>query len=74
MIEMPLDIADSAIMGTPEMFFKARDNLHADGWSKEGGIHPVSRQRVQLMLCMVREEALELKLGPARPDLEVQVE
>lgn len=73
-IEMPLDLADSAIMGTPEALLEARENLDADGWSKDGVIHAVSRQRVQLMLCIIREEALELKLGPTTPDLEMKAE
>lgn len=61
-------------MGDPERLLKARENLDADGWSKDGAMHPASRQRVQLMLCMIREEALELKLGPATPDLEMKAE
>ncbi|KAL6886771.1 hypothetical protein GGI43DRAFT_418340 [Trichoderma evansii] len=71
-VEMPLDLADSALMGTPETLLKARENLDADGWSKDKAVLPVSIQRARLMLCMVREEALELKLGPAATDLEVK--
>lgn len=69
---MPLDLADSAITGTTETLLRARENLDANGWSKDKAILPVSGQRVQLMLCMIREEALELKLGPATPDLEAK--
>ncbi|KAH8702197.1 hypothetical protein BGW36DRAFT_372391 [Talaromyces proteolyticus] len=71
-IEMPLDLPDSAITGTPEMLLKSHENLDADGWSKDKTIRPVSGQRVQLMLCMIREEALELKLRPPAPDLEAK--
>ena len=69
---MPLDLPDSVIMGTTEAFLRARENLDEDGWSKDGDILPVSRQRAQLMLCVIREEALELKIGPAVPDLEAK--
>lgn len=71
---MPLDIADSVLMGTPETLLKARENLDADGWSKDRVVHPVSSQRVLLMLGVIREDALELKLGPPTPDLEVKAE
>lgn len=69
---MPLDLADSALMGTSETLLKARGNLDTDGWSKDKAVLPVSIQRARLMLCMIREEALELKLGPAATDLEVK--
>ncbi|KAJ5355549.1 uncharacterized protein N7496_012761 [Penicillium cataractarum] len=71
---MPLDLADSVLMDTPESILKARGNLDADGWSKDRVINPASRQRVQLMLCMLREEALELKLGPVTPDIEAKAQ
>lgn len=71
-IELPLDIADSALMGAPEMFLKASQNLDADGWSKDKAILPVSVQRARLLLSIIREEALELKLGPTSSNLEVK--
>jgi hypothetical protein len=69
---MPLDLPDSVIMGTSETILKARENLDEDGWNKDRAIRPVSRQRAHLMLCVIREEALELKIGPAAPDLETK--
>ncbi|KAJ5936846.1 hypothetical protein N7466_003296 [Penicillium verhagenii] len=71
-IELPLDIEDSVLMGPTEGLLRAVENLDADGWSKEKAIFPVSRQRAQLMLGVVREEALELKLGPEASDLETK--
>ncbi|PON20033.1 hypothetical protein TGAM01_v211093 [Trichoderma gamsii] len=71
-IELPLDIADSALMGEPEMLLKARQNLDADGWSKDKAVLPVSVSRARLLLSMLREEALELKLGPAASNLEAK--
>lgn len=73
-MEMPLDLPDSALMGTPETLLKARENLDADGWNKDKVVHPVSRQRVLLMLNVIREDALELKFGPTTSDLEVKAE
>lgn len=59
-------------MGAPEMFLKASQNLDADGWSKDKAILPVSVQRARLLLSIIREEALELKLGPTSSNLEVK--
>lgn len=69
---MPLDIADSALMGAPEMLLKARQNLDADGWNRDKAVLPVSVERARLLLCIIREEALELKLGPAASNLEAK--
>lgn len=71
-VEMPLDIADSALMGTPEMLLKARQNLDADGWGKDKAVLHVSVERARLLLCIIREEALELKLGPAASNMEAK--
>jgi hypothetical protein len=59
-------------MGAPEMLLKARQNLDADGWSKDEAIIPVTVSRARLLLSMLREEALELKLGPAASNLEAK--
>lgn len=59
-------------MGEPEMLLKARQNLDADGWSKDKAVLPVSVSRARLLLSMLREEALELKLGPAASNLEAK--
>ncbi|KAJ5737476.1 uncharacterized protein N7483_002601 [Penicillium malachiteum] len=71
-VGLPLDLSDAVVMGTIEGFLKARKNLDENGWHKDKFLLPVSRQRVQLMTCMIREEALELKIGPAVPDMEVK--
>lgn len=59
-------------MGEPEMLLKARQNLDADGWSRDKALLPVSVQRARLLLSIIREEALELKLGPATSNLEAK--
>ncbi|KAJ6007697.1 hypothetical protein N7540_011673 [Penicillium herquei] len=71
-VDLPLDLPDAVVMGTIEEFLKARENLDENGWNKDKVPLPVSRQRVQLMTCMIREEALELKIGPSVPDMEVK--
>lgn len=59
-------------MGSPEMLLKARQNLDADGWSKDKAVLPVSVSRARLLLSVLREEALELKLGPAASNFEAK--
>ncbi|KAJ5716352.1 hypothetical protein N7493_008263 [Penicillium malachiteum] len=71
-VDMPLDLPDTVVMGPIEEFMKARESLDENGWNKDGVMRPVSRQRAQLMIYMIREEALELKIGPTVLDLEVK--
>ncbi|KAJ5702426.1 hypothetical protein N7488_009974 [Penicillium malachiteum] len=70
--DIPLDLPDTVVMGPIEEFIKARESLDENGWNKDRVMLPVSRQRAQLMINMIREEALELKIGPTVPDLEVK--
>ncbi|KAF7718726.1 Fungal Zn(2)-Cys(6) binuclear cluster domain-containing protein [Penicillium ucsense] len=73
-LELPLELPDSVIMGPRDVFLQAREQLDTDGWNKDGVFHPVSRQRVLLLLSVPREEALELKIGPTTHDLEARAE
>ena len=68
-IDLPLDLPDSVIIGPHEAFEVAKSQLDENGWSNETMVHPVSRHRALLLLSLVREEILELALGPALPDL-----
>ncbi|KAJ5273662.1 hypothetical protein N7478_008787 [Penicillium angulare] len=73
-VELPLDLPDYAVIGTAGRFQRARENLDENGWNKNNMILPVSRLRVQLLLCMIREEVLELKIGPLVPDMKTRAE
>lgn len=58
-------------MGPVAALEQAVANLGEDGWSKDVVRNQnASRHRVSLQLTPYREEALELKLGLSRPDLE----
>ncbi|KAJ5246293.1 hypothetical protein N7468_001276 [Penicillium chermesinum] len=71
-IEMPLDVPDSVLTDTTETFLRACEDLDENGWNTQKAVLPVSRQRVQIMLCVIREETLELRMGSAAPDIEVK--
>jgi hypothetical protein len=71
-VDLPLDLPDSAIIGPVEHFEAARAKLDENGWSGDVMVHPVSRLRAILLLSIIREEVLELSLGPPMPNIAQQ--
>jgi hypothetical protein len=69
-VDLPLDLDDSVLTGPSEALQEAVAKLDVNGWNTEGAYRPVVRQRMNLLLCPIREEALELTIGPAMPDVE----
>jgi len=63
-LDPPLDLPSSVIMGTPEALAAAISRLDSNGWNTEGRVYPITRTRAVAMLIGIREEALELSLGP----------
>jgi len=64
----PLDLPRSVIMGAPEDLANAIARLD-NGWNPDGLVHPATRIRAVSMLIFIREEALELSLGPRNSDV-----
>lgn len=71
-VDLPLDLPDSVIIGPVEHFEAARAKLDENGWSGDVMVHPVSRLRAILLLSIIREEVLELSLGPSMPNIAQQ--
>lgn len=71
-VDLPLDLPDSIIIGPLEHFEAARAKLDNNGWSGDVMVNPVSRLRAILLLSMIREEVLELSLGPPVPNIAQQ--
>ncbi|KAJ5619234.1 hypothetical protein N7510_003218 [Penicillium lagena] len=71
-VDLPLDLPDSIIIGPVEHFEAARLKLDENGWSGDVMVNPVSRLRAILLLSMIREEVLELSLGPSMPNIAQQ--
>jgi hypothetical protein len=68
-IELPLDVSDSAIVGPAELLELEISRLDGNGWNKDMTVHPASRQRAIVWLSSIREEVLELSLGTITQDL-----
>lgn len=68
-VELPLDLPESALLGSDEEFEAAKLRLDQNGWSQDGSVHLASRHRTSLLLATLREEVLELTLGPELPGL-----
>jgi hypothetical protein len=66
---LPLDLSASALMNTPAALEEAMAKLDSNGWNTEGLVHPTTRIRAVAMLIGIREEALELSLGPRDRDV-----
>ncbi|KAJ6090564.1 hypothetical protein N7486_009379 [Penicillium sp. IBT 16267x] len=71
-MDLPLDLPDSIIIGPVEQFESARAKLDENGWSGNNMVNPVSQLRADLLLSMIREEVLELSLGPQIPNIAQQ--
>ncbi|KAJ5993976.1 hypothetical protein N7451_009700 [Penicillium sp. IBT 35674x] len=68
-MDLPLDLPDHIIIGPIEQFESAKAELDENGWSGNAMVNPVSRLRAVLLLNMIREEVLELSLGPQIPSI-----
>ncbi|RAL06829.1 uncharacterized protein BO97DRAFT_438886 [Aspergillus homomorphus CBS 101889] len=58
-VDLPLDLSDAILTGPAEQLRLLR----------LGPVHPVSRLRAIVLLSMIREEVLELSLGPLVPNI-----
>ncbi|KAJ5651252.1 uncharacterized protein N7484_004975 [Penicillium longicatenatum] len=71
-MDLPLDLPDKIIIGSVEQFESAKATLDQNGWSRNIMVNPVSRLRAVVLLSMIREEVLELSLGPQIPSIAQQ--
>ncbi|KAJ5718820.1 uncharacterized protein N7483_009902 [Penicillium malachiteum] len=69
-LDLPLDMSDNLVMGPVEEFEAAKaELLDEKGWSRdEVSVHTASRHRSLWLLSIIREEVLELLLGPSVPE------
>ncbi len=65
--DLPLDLSNEVMTSSTEVLMEAIAKLDGDGWSRDGVVHPVSRDRKNLLLAPLREEVLELLMGPRTP-------
>ena len=69
-LDLPLDLSNKLVMGPVEEFEAAKAELLDDkGWNRhEVMVHTASRHRSLWLLSVIREEVLELLLGPPVPN------
>lgn len=71
-VDLPLDLPDSIIEGPAELFEAAKAKLDENGWCRDVMFNPASGLRAFVLLSMIREEVLELSLGPTLPNIAQQ--
>ncbi|KAJ5318304.1 hypothetical protein N7476_004724 [Penicillium atrosanguineum] len=69
-LDLPLDLSNKLVMGPVEEFEAAKTELLDEkGWNRhEVLVHTASRHRSLWLLSVIREEVLELLLGPPLPE------
>lgn len=59
-----MDLTDEQMMATGEELDIIRSRLDPDGWNTEGGLYPNTIIRAWMCMSLIRDEILELSLGP----------
>lgn len=62
--QMPLDLSDDETMAEGEELETMREKLDLNGWSTSGKIYPSTVCRAWMSMSLIRDEILELSLGP----------
>ena len=62
--QIPLDLSDDEIMAEGEDLQTVRAKLDPNGWSTSGKIYPSSACRAWMFMSLIRDEILEISLGP----------
>lgn len=62
--QIPLDLSDDDIMAEGEELETIKGKLDLNGWSTSGKIYPSSVCRAWMPMGLIRDEILELSLGP----------
>ena len=61
--QVPLDLTEDELFGTPENLASAVAQLDKDGWNTYGRISTICWVRALVMVAPVREEILEIAFG-----------
>jgi hypothetical protein len=60
----PLDLSDEVLVAGGDVLDKAISELDSAGWNRDGKLHAVTPTRLRYQLATIREETLEVVLGP----------
>lgn len=61
---LPLDLSDAQMMAEGEELDKIKSRLDYNGWNRDGKCYPNTTCRASMMMALIRDEVLELSLGP----------
>ncbi len=70
--KLPLDLSDNETMAEGEELEAIRSKLDPNGWNTSGGIYPSTACRAWMLMSLVRDEILEISLGPPLGAYETQ--
>ena len=62
--QLPLDLSPDELMAEGEVLSQAIARLDSDGWNTDGEVYSSTVIRAWTLLSLVRDEILELSLGP----------
>nr|OQO20119.1 hypothetical protein B0A51_10020 [Rachicladosporium sp. CCFEE 5018] len=71
-MDMPLDLNDEQLFETGAELEATLKTIDADGWNTCGNLNRNTWIRVWFLECRLREEILELALGPQQEDFELR--
>ncbi len=60
----PLDLSDEELMAEGEELEAIKGRLDPNGWNVDGKCYPNTICRAWMMMALIRDEILELSLGP----------
>ena len=70
--KLPLDLSDDETMAEGEELEAIRSKLDPNGWNTSGEIYPSTACRAWMLMSLVRDEILEISLGPPLGAYETQ--
>ena len=62
--KIPLDLSDAQMMAEGQELEEIKSRLDPDGWNSSGQVYPSSVCRAWMMMALIRDEILEVSLGP----------
>lgn len=71
--QIPLDLSDDEIMAEGEELETIRSKLDPNGWSTSGKMYPSTVCRAWMFMSLIRDEILEISLGPPLGANEIQM-
>ena len=62
--QLPLDLSDQQILTEGEELAANIGKLDSNGWNTDGEVYPATVSRAWMTMSVIRDEVLELCLGP----------